>query len=236
MYGEVDPRLHFDGSFIPLSTDCFTVERVLDKRTKIIKMKSTDESTRLLEMTSHPDPAIICIFDELKELFKVDKVGYHYTIYRGTKYLLKRHATSCFPIKSYHVKMKEMLTYQTLDTMRRIVMLKEVIGLSKNSLKKIGIIDKCHPIKVISFKEHKSLQVSVNQCVTDSITFNHLFTERSMKEVASEIFNINDVNALQSSLSMFRDRVTEIQHRVSSQHDWVVSYLCCRLQRLLMSL
>lgn len=182
-----------------------------------------------------------CLFDELKPLFGLSKLGTH-TIHIENKYYLLMRPSVKGIVCVYDHKLSDVLEYidytnplnsSFINQMRRIFLFRDIVGLTVSNDSSIRLRYVGKGYVPMSFKETKTCILQERSILPITI-LEKWFNNMKITDVARQIMGIYESTDLSEYLFHFRNDVERIIKRVNRDLLWMSVYIVERLSDRIM--
>lgn len=176
-----------------------------------------------------------CIIDEFKTMFHIEKIGTHYTKYKGKcLILLKPNIQNGKIIQEISLDQVEVKDKLFIEEVRKIFLFRELIGITRSTEKSI-ICRVINGVKPISFYE-PNMKPNKNGKILSNKNLNKWFNG-SLDNYLIKFLKIKDKHCITKVIFNLRIEMEKIVNRIDKKAigyiDQILSRIQSRLQHIL---
>ncbi len=243
----------WDGSFLGEFSQDVILNCTESEKLKYVELKIWAYRTFGI-LVSSKTPDLLCIYDELKDLFGLMKTGTHSIKIKGKTYVLYRAIYSNPNLVSKNheavddpegpvsgLQFDEELTTGTLDKWKHLTELKgqiknllayrHLLGVSPNSesgikIRKTGT-GMVYPISLndkFSIDQKEGIK-NGKRSISDK-NFEKWFLGESFAEAIQKMLHFRANDSIPETISVIRDRITDTVHRINREFIWLENIIC----------
>lgn len=181
---------------------------------------------------------ISCLIDELKPVFKIEKMGTHFTKFHGRMLiLLKPNIVNNVVIEDISLSQVNVKEETFKDQIRNIFLFRELMGVSRSTEKSIIFRQYKDIIKPISFYE-PNMNPNKDYKVISNTVLNKWF-DGSIDTYMREFLNISKREEITETLFKLRSEMEKIVNRIDKRAiayvDAILNRIRSRLQHILVA-
>ena len=228
--------MNWDGTDISiLINDKKTIirEATYEKNTYwVIEWNKTKEMCMVRNSTTN----LPCIIDEIKPVFKLEKVRTHYCKFKGKIFILLKLQLENGNILKEITLDKIGYKPQLKDDVQKIFIFRELLGMSKNFESSIILRKKEYFIKPISFYDPNMSPGNIKTVLPNTI-LDKWFKDTDLDKVVLKMFNVDKPENINSVLLDLKSKLDKIAERVNRDTityiDEIIARIRSRLQFIL---
>lgn len=219
--------LIWDGSHIGVMSPISIVSRSLvgGRVHYMIDLASKRYIVRVLECSS----SLPCVIDELKFIFNIQKNGTHRVTVNGKELVFIRQPMTPRGNMRHIYKINELsvthLGCSIVDSIKRVIMFRELIGVSGTYESSMGIIGPY----VHSLQE--SSMVQLDECTISDTLRRKYFKDQCVSGCIKVMLKVKSLDDIPEFIHMVRSRIEEVVERVDRSLIDIVDIIVNRILR-----